>query len=98
MESFNHTLNRIFQKILTDNVISEEELEKQAPRIAHDVMNQIAARIRRDLIRRASARLRETRRETRGFEKRNLQRWRKAFNLIEMLWDVAAETGGKFNE
>jgi hypothetical protein len=98
MESFVDTFNRIFQQIRAEKMLSDQELEEATPRIANDVVDQIAASVGRELIRRAPQRVRLIRQEARGFEKRNLQRWRKPFNLIELLWDVAAEVGGEFNE
>jgi hypothetical protein len=97
-ENFSTIFENIFQKILSDRVLSKEELEKAAPQIAKDIIDQIAAYIRRTLIHRAPRELRKARREDREFEKRNLRRWRKAFNVMEMLWHVAAETGGTFND
>jgi len=67
MDSFRHLFERIFQLVLDDRRLTEQELEQSAPRITND--DQIADRMRRELIRRAPSTLRETRRETRGFEK-----------------------------
>jgi hypothetical protein len=94
----NQILEQVLRQLLADGVISEEELEKKAPQVAADLVKQAATAMRRDLLRQAPAALRASRRDIHGFEKRNLQRWRKAFNLIEVLWHVAAETGSDFNE
>ena len=85
----NQILEQVLRQLLADGVISEEELEKKAPQVAADLVKQAATAMRRDLLRQAPAALRASRRDIHGFEKRNLQRWRKAFNLIEVLWHVA---------
>lgn len=97
MSQFDEILEQVFQKIIADNAMTPEELGTAAASIANDVMDQMADQMRNDLKRRAPATLRTTRRETAGFERRNLQRWRKPFNLIEMILEIAAEVGGKFN-
>lgn len=97
MSNFDEILEQVFQQIIADNAMTPEQLRETAGSIANDVMDQIADQMRKDLRRRAPSTLRSTRRETAGFERRNLQRWRKPFNLIEMILEVAAEVGGKFN-
>jgi hypothetical protein len=97
MSNFDKILEQVFQQIIADNAMTPEQLRDAAPSIANDIMDQIADEMRKDLRRRAPSTLRGTRRETAGFERRNLQRWRKPFNLIEMILEVAAEVGGKFN-
>ncbi|MCS6624947.1 DUF5677 domain-containing protein [Roseibacterium beibuensis] len=42
--------------------------------------------------------LRRSRAEQAAFEKRNFQRWRKAFDLIETVAEIAGEVGGAFND
>jgi hypothetical protein len=97
MSNFDEILEQVFQQIVADNAMTPEQLSEAAGSIANDVMDQIADQMRKDLRRRAPSTLRNTRRETAGFERRNLQRWRKPFNLIEMILEIAAEVGGKFN-
>ncbi|MBR1151920.1 DUF5677 domain-containing protein [Bradyrhizobium sp. JYMT SZCCT0428] len=97
MES-DEALTQIFQQLLADGTLSVDQMETEGPRIAADFINKAAAVQLRDLKRRMPSSLREIRRDIRGFEKRNLQRWRRAFNLLETLYLVAAETGSDFNE
>jgi Family of unknown function (DUF5677) len=97
MSNFDEILGRVFQQIVADNAMTPEQLSEAAGSIANGVMDQIADQMRKDLRRRAPSTLRKTRRETAGFERRNLQRWRKPFNLVEMILEVAAEVGSKFN-
>ena len=95
--SFDQILQSVFQKIIDDKLLSPEQLTDASSDITKDFIISTADTMRRDLKRRAPAMLAGTRRETSGFEKRNLQRWRKAFNLIELIWEIAAEVGNKFN-
>jgi hypothetical protein len=97
MSNFDEILEQVFQQIIADKAMTPEQLGEAASSIANDVMDRIADDMRKNLRRGAPATLRKTRRETAGFERRNLQRWRKPFNLIEMILEVAAEVGGKFN-
>src|SRR5437762_8941023 len=96
--TFDQMLQSVFQKIVDDELLSPEQLSDASSDITKNFIVSAADTMRRDLKRRAPAMLAGTRRETGGFEKRNLQRWRKAFNLIELIWEVAAEVGGKFNQ
>lgn len=41
--------------------------------------------------------LRRRRRTNAGFEKRNLRRWKAAFDLMEVIWVCCEEIGGNFN-
>jgi hypothetical protein len=97
MSNFDEILEQVFQKIIADNAMTPEQLRETAGSIANDVMDQIADNMRKNLKRGAPATLRETRRETAGFERRNLQRWRKPFNLVELILEIATEVGSKFN-
>jgi hypothetical protein len=96
--SFDQMLQGVFQKIIDDKVMSLEQLSDASSDNTKNFIVSAADTMRRDLKRRAPAMLAGTRRETSGFEKRNLRRWRKAFNLIELIWEVAAEVGNKFNQ
>jgi hypothetical protein len=98
LSSFDQILQSVFQKIIDDKVLSLEQLSDASSDITKNFIVSAADTIRRDLKRKAPATLAGTRRETAGFEKRNLQRWRKAFNLIELIWEVAADVGDKFNK
>ena len=96
--SFDQMLQSVFQKIIDDKLLSPEQLSDASSDITKNFIVSTADTIRRDLKRKAPAMLAGRRRETSGFEKRNIQRWRKAFNLIELIWVVAAEVGNKFNQ
>jgi hypothetical protein len=87
MSNFDEILEQVFQRIIADNAMTPEQLGEAASSIANDVMDQIADDMRKNLRRSAPATLCKTRRETAGFERRNLQRWRKPFNLIELILD-----------
>ncbi|KRP85955.1 hypothetical protein AOQ73_36360 [Bradyrhizobium pachyrhizi] len=92
------SLRQLFQQLVAEGTLTIEQLETEGTRIAADVTEKSAIAIIRDLKGRMPSGLREARREKRDFEKRNLQRWRKAFNLIETLYHVAFEIGSKFND
>jgi hypothetical protein len=98
LDSFDHVLQSVFQKIIDDKVLSPKQLSDASSDITKNFIVSTANTVRRDLKRKAPAMLAGRRREASGFEKRNLQRWRKAFNLIELIWEVAAEVGNKFNQ
>jgi hypothetical protein len=97
MSNFDEILEQVFQQIIADNAMTPEQLSAAAGSVANGVMDQIADDMRKNLKRGAPATLRKTVRGTAGFERRNLQRWRKPFNLIELILEIAAEVGGKFN-
>jgi|TARA_Y100000294_G_scaffold134682_1_gene127325 hypothetical protein len=41
--------------------------------------------------------LREQRKQRKVFEKRNLKRWKKGFDLLETLYAASTEIGGEFS-
>ncbi|MBR1208748.1 MULTISPECIES: DUF5677 domain-containing protein [unclassified Bradyrhizobium] len=96
--SFSDTIENVLERLRSEGALSTEQFEAMAPTIADQMMDRFAAQICRDLKRQASKRVNQLRREERGFNKRNIQRWREAFDLIELLWDLTEERGSKFNE
>src|SRR6266850_7970285 len=97
MGHFEQILATLVEKALTDLAIPEDQIESARGGIAQDIMAQFTEEMRDDLLRRAPAILKRERRDTQGFEKRNLERWRSAFDLVELIWIVAAELGSNFN-
>jgi hypothetical protein len=70
MSNFDEILEQVFQQIIADNAMTPEQLGEAAGSIANDVMDQIADQCAKTLD--GARRQRCAKRETAGFERRNL--------------------------
>ncbi|MBB5697997.1 DUF5677 domain-containing protein [Sphingomonas yantingensis] len=71
--------------------------EKQIERVASGTVQSAGRVYYRSLMERAPPMLVEHRKQQVGFERRNLRRWRKAFDLLETIWVCCEEIGREFN-
>src|SRR5690606_23513042 len=76
-----------FERIVREVQDAGKELTaKQMVRVADQSTKSAGRAFYRTLIETAPNMLAERRKEREGFERRNLRRWRKAFDLIEIIW------------
>lgn len=92
-------LQREFERIVRAAQEAGEGLTtKQVVRAAEKTTNNAGRAFYRTLIKTAPDMLADRRNERAGFERRNFQRWRKAFDLIETIWVSCEELGRAFNQ
>lgn len=92
-------IQREFERLIRDAKESGKILtEKQIERIAQNTVKIAGRSLHRTLMQNAPRMLSERRKSGAGFERRNFQRWRKAFDLIETIWVSCEELGRSFNE
>nr|WP_320048705.1 DUF5677 domain-containing protein [uncultured Desulfuromonas sp.] len=90
-QSFLTTLN----KMIEENPEIAEEID--IAQIIADVTPEAVRLIKNTLVKSAKKMLKERRKLARGFEKRNLKRWAKAFDLLETHIVICTESGEEFN-
>jgi Family of unknown function (DUF5677) len=92
-------LQRDFERIVREAQDAGNELTaKQIARVAEKTTKSAGRAFYRTLIETAPDMLADRRKERAGFERRNFQRWRKAFDLIETIWVSCEELGRAFNQ
>ena len=88
-----------FERIVREAQEAGEGLTtKQVVRAAEKTTNNAGRAFYRTLLKTAPGMLADRRNERAGFERRNFQRWRKAFDLIETIWVSCEELGRAFNQ
>ncbi len=92
-------LQQIFLKTLNDmieaNPTQAEEID--IDKLIADVTPEVVGLIKNTLQKSAKKMLKEHRALARGFEKRNIKRWSKAFDLLETHIVICTEAGEEFN-
>lgn len=92
-------LQLAFERIVREAQEAGKELTaKQVGRVAEATTKNAGRAFYRTLIETAPDMLADRRRDREGFERRNFQRWRKAFDLIETIWVSCEELGSAFNQ
>lgn len=92
-------LQREFERIVREAQEAGNELTaKQVARVAEKTTKSAGRAFYRTLIETAPDMLADRRKERAGFERRNFQRWQKAFELIETIWVSCEELGRAFNQ
>jgi hypothetical protein len=90
-----NTLHDILLEQIALQVKNHENPAKKARSINSKVIQQIAGQIAgsifKELKKSAPAMLKDLREENAGFQKRNFKRWKKGFDLLEMLWHISME-------
>jgi Family of unknown function (DUF5677) len=77
--------------------LTGKQLSKVSARVIKATLPQAGSSLLRRLKRTAPKMLREKRADDEAFSRRNLKRWRKALDLLEMEWVISEETGSAFN-
>ncbi|MCP5214333.1 MAG: hypothetical protein H6995_04930 [Pseudomonadales bacterium] len=97
------SLQSIFEKILDDALknakkdLSEKELYPLVSDVIRDTVPEIADGIVDSLQENAQETLKLNRDDADGFVDRNIERWKKGFDAIEILISVCLEAGSEFN-
>lgn len=104
---FEELISRRLSEYAAANGIDPENVtpddEAKLAKAAHEAVNDLLSPSVIDVIvgslyKNAPGMLRKRRAEYAGFERRNLKRWRKAFDLIEMIWVICEESGSTYND
>lgn len=92
-------LQREFDRIVREAREGGTELNaKQLARAADHITRSVGGKFHRALTKTAPSMLTDRRSQREGFEKRNLRRWRKAFDLVETIWVSCEELGRVFSQ
>ena len=97
------SLQSIFEKVLDEALkeakkdLSEEELESSVSNVILETIPKIADNIIDSLKENAQETLQLNREDAEGFVNRNIERWKKGFDAIEVLISVCLEAGSEFN-
>ncbi|SPP97822.1 DUF5677 domain-containing protein [Bradyrhizobium vignae] len=97
------TFEQIFEEVIVKVVemhpdLTEQDIAGASANLLSQFIPAVARDMCKDLKRRMPQLLARARKSDAGFEKRNLKRWRKPFDLLELLWNISQEVGAKFNE
>jgi Family of unknown function (DUF5677) len=94
-DHFGELLNSLLEQALS--AIPETDAAEIAPQLSTGLIEQFSAEVRKGLLKGAKASLTRDRRSMAGFEKRHFKRWRRAFDLLELIWLISADLGSTFN-
>lgn len=90
------------ETVLVETLRKDQVFEALSPKRQHKmllkVMKGSVKEFSKDLTDRAPKMLARRRKAQAGFEKRNLRRWREAFDLFETVWVCCEEIGRNFNQ
>jgi hypothetical protein len=90
-------LNATLRDAFESSGLSEEEMSKAIEDATLEAIPKTTAAMIKALKRHAPKLLRDHRKEDAGFTSRNYRRWRKAFDLLEMMWMLSEEVGSAQN-
>jgi hypothetical protein len=98
MDRFGKIFNELLEQALARDGVTEEEATALPKQILQSFVPQVAESMLKDLKKKTSSMLREHKQSDAGFERRNYRRWKKPLDLLELLWVISEEVGGKVNE
>jgi hypothetical protein len=78
--------------------IDEKDIPDVAAQILDQMLPQLTTFMLKTFKRLSLKTLRRERRDDDGFRRRNYRRWRKAFELLELMWLISEEVGAKLNQ
>src|SRR5713101_2870242 len=78
--------------------LNESEIENVTEKVVQRALPRVSSLMLKTLKRAAPKMLRKRGGMDAGFRRRNHRRWRRAFDLLEMMWVIAEEVGANFNE
>lgn len=99
MKQLQDLLGHIVAQLLEENGdLDEAGIAQVIGETIPTIIPEASVVLLRELRRRAPKMLREHRALDEGFRRRNLIRWRKALDTLEMMWVIAEESGAAFND
>jgi hypothetical protein len=98
MTDFEKTFHEILEQALAKDGLSQQEFDAMPGLVLEAFAPHAALAMLRELKKAAPKMLRERKQSDTGFEKRNYRRWKKPLDLLELLWNISEEVGGKFNQ
>lgn len=97
-------LEKIFQDTLTKalanvpNTADERVISDIAAQVLEQLLPRLTSFMLKTYKRLAPKALRRQQKEDSGFCSRNCRRWRKAFDMLEIMWMISQEVGSKLND
>jgi len=95
-------IEKAILQVLNDAIekdgLDPETALREFPEAWSRALPEVARTLLQELLRRSSRQLKLRRKDESGFRRRNFSRWRKGFDLLEVLIAIAEEAGIEFNE
>jgi hypothetical protein len=98
MKEFEQMLYDALAQAVGRGELKEEEVGATLDKTMAKLVPESASALIKGLKRAAPKMLREQKASDAGFMARNYRRWKKPLDLLEMLWVISEEIGGKFNQ
>src|SRR5690242_7979479 len=99
MDILHEAVAEMIQKMVEESgAANDEEICKVMEDILPDAISKISKLIHETLIRDSAAMLAERRKSTNAFCRRNMKRWKPAFDLFETFIVICTEAGERFNK
>ena len=96
-DHFQKIFNRLLEQALAVDGLTEEQAEALPEQILQGFVPQVAGFMLKEMKKKIPGTLRKRKESDAGFERRNYRRWRNPLDLLELLWIISEEVGGKFN-
>ncbi len=97
MDTIHNLLQEHITGLIAEGKVSDDQIQEVVDETIQGVLPEISEVLLGSLKRRAPKMLKERRGLTSGFRRRHLKRWRRAFDLLEMLYVICEEAGAEFN-
>ncbi|WP_129267503.1 DUF5677 domain-containing protein [Bradyrhizobium betae] len=98
MTNLEKTFEDILVQALSRSDLTEDQIAAMPTLVLKSFAPHAASEMLKGLKRAAPKMLREHKKSDAGFERRNYRRWKKPLDLLELLWNISEEVGGKFNQ
>lgn len=95
METIHRTFLKTVRRLLKENPEKAQDIDVNG--LLTEITPSITKVIKNSLINSAEEMLNQRRRQYEGFVKRNIKRWKKGFDALEVLIVICAEAGEEFN-
>src|SRR5205085_12108843 len=98
MKIFEEMFHEALAKAMARGEVQQGDVAQATRKALQTFIPGVATVMTNSLKRRAPKMLRDQRVSDAGFAARNYRRWKKPFDLLELMWVVSQEVGQKFNE
>lgn len=97
MDAIHKFLQEEIDRLIAEGKYSETQIQDAVNQTVEDALPEIVEQMLDSLKRKAPKMIKELRDMTGGFRRRHMGRWRRAFNILEMLYVVCEDVGSEFN-
>jgi hypothetical protein len=97
-DHFQNIFHGLLEQALAADGLTEAQAQALPAQILQSFVPEVAAFMLKELKKKAPGKLCEQKESDAGFERRNYRRWKKPLDLLELLWIISEEVGGKFNQ